>query len=63
MHALDMWKHYLLGMPFVLRTDHQSLKYFLMQTKLSDKKMRWANFLSQFKTFIIKTYSKILLNI
>ena len=48
LHALNTWKHYLLGTPFVLRTDHQSLKYFLTQTKLSDKQMRWANFLSQF---------------
>ena len=46
--ALDTWKHYLLGTPFVLRTDHQSLRYFMTQTKLSDKQMRWANFLSQF---------------
>ena len=52
MHALDTWKHYLLGSPFVLRTDHQSLKYFLTQTKLSDKQMRWANFLSQFNFHI-----------
>ena len=33
---------------FHLRLDHQSLRYFLTQTKLSDKQMRWANFLSQF---------------
>ena len=33
---------------FILCTDHQSLKYFMTQTKMSDKKMRWANFLSQF---------------
>ena len=44
MHALDTWKHYLLGTPFVLCTNHQSLKYFLTQTKLSDKQMRWAKF-------------------
>ena len=48
LHALSVWKHYLLGTPFILRTDHQSLKYFMTQTKLSDKQMRWANFLSQF---------------
>ena len=47
-HALDSWKHYLLGTPFIIRTDHQSIKYFMTQTKLSDKQMRWANFLSQF---------------
>ncbi|MCO5599979.1 hypothetical protein L7F22_054086 [Adiantum nelumboides] len=48
LHALDSWKHYLLWTPFILRTDHQSLKYFMTQTKLSDKQMRWANFLSRF---------------
>ena len=47
-HALDSWKHYLLGNPFIIRTDHQRIKYFMSQTKLSDKQMRWANFLSQF---------------
>ena len=52
LHALDSWKHYLLGTPFILQTDHQSLKYFMMQTKLSDKQMRWANFLSQFNFHI-----------
>ena len=51
-HALAMWKHYLLGTPFVLRTDYQSLKYFLTQTNLSDKQMRWANFFSQFNFHI-----------
>ena len=25
LHALDTWKHYLLGTPFILRTDHQIL--------------------------------------
>ena len=48
MHALESWKHYLLGNPFIIQTDHQSLKYFMTQTKLMDKKMRWANFISQF---------------
>ncbi|MCO5574932.1 hypothetical protein L7F22_028727 [Adiantum nelumboides] len=52
LHALDSWKHYLLGTPFILRMDHQSLKYFMTQTKLSDKQMRWANFLSRFKFHI-----------
>ncbi|MCO5568302.1 hypothetical protein L7F22_022001 [Adiantum nelumboides] len=51
MHALDSWRHYLLGTPFILSTDHQSLKYFLTQTKLSDKQTRWANFLFQFISF------------
>ena len=37
MHALDSWKHYLLGNPFIIRTNHQSLKYFMSQTKLSQQ--------------------------
>ncbi|MCO5575130.1 hypothetical protein L7F22_028927 [Adiantum nelumboides] len=52
LHALDSWKHYLLGTPFILQTDHQSLKYFMTQTKLFDKQMRWANFLSRFNFHI-----------
>ena len=47
-HALESWKHYLLGTTFVIYTDHQSIRYFLTQTKLSKKQMRWANFLSQY---------------
>ncbi|MCO5580733.1 hypothetical protein L7F22_034603 [Adiantum nelumboides] len=52
LHALDSWKHYLLETPFILRTDHQSLKYFMALTKLSNKQMRWANFLSRFNFHI-----------
>ncbi|MCO5568169.1 hypothetical protein L7F22_021865 [Adiantum nelumboides] len=52
LYALDSWKHYLLGTPFILRTFHQSLKYFMTQTKLFDKQMRWANFLSRFNFHI-----------
>lgn len=47
-HALSMWKHYLLGTIFVVQTNHQTLCYFLTQTKLSEKYMQWANFLSMF---------------
>ena len=62
LHALATWKHYLLGTPFILRTDNQSLKYFLTQTKLSDKQIRWANFLLQFHfhiTHIADKYNQV----
>ncbi|MCO5573172.1 hypothetical protein L7F22_026938 [Adiantum nelumboides] len=36
----------------ILQTDHQSLKYFMTQTKLSDKQIRWANFFSRFNFHI-----------
>jgi hypothetical protein len=29
MHAVDIWRPYLLGQRFQIKTDHQSLKYFL----------------------------------
>ena len=48
LHALHSWKHYLLGADFVVETDHQSLRYFLQQSKISEKQIRWANFLSMF---------------
>ena len=41
LHALSTWKHYLLGADFVVQTDHQTLRYFLTQAKLSEKHMRW----------------------
>lgn len=47
-HALSSWRHYFLGADFVVQIDHQTLRYFLTQTKLSEKHMRWANFLSMF---------------
>ncbi|KAH9299498.1 hypothetical protein KI387_031180, partial [Taxus chinensis] len=32
-HALQMWRHYLLGKPFELKTDHLGLKYIFTQPK------------------------------
>ena len=54
-HALTTWKHYLLGADFTVRIDHQSLRYFLTQTKISEKHMRWANMLSMYHFQIIPT--------
>ena len=51
-HALDAWKHYLLGTPFIILTNRQSIKYFITHTKLFDKQMRWENFISQFNFHI-----------
>ena len=57
-HALSSWKHYLLGADFVVQTDHQTLRYFLTQSKLSEKHMRWANFLSMFHFQIVHVEGK-----
>ncbi|MCO5583735.1 hypothetical protein L7F22_037649 [Adiantum nelumboides] len=57
-HALQSWKHYLLGTTFVIYIDHQSIRCFMTQTKLSEKQMRWANFLSQFHFHIAHVAGK-----
>jgi len=31
LHAIELWRPYLLGKHFQIKTDHQSLKYFLEQ--------------------------------
>ncbi|WP_271775091.1 RNase H-like domain-containing protein, partial [Bacillus licheniformis] len=31
LHAVDLWLPYLLGKHFQIKTDHQSLKYFMEQ--------------------------------
>jgi hypothetical protein len=42
MHALVKWKQYLLGMKFLVKTDHNSLKYFLTQKNLSSEQQKWV---------------------
>ena len=34
-HALKMWRHYLMGRIFVLRTDHCDMKYLFDQPTLN----------------------------
>ena len=58
LHALSSWKHYRLCTPFIIQMDHQSIRYFMTQTKLSNKQMRWANFLSQFYFHIAHIFGK-----
>ena len=47
-HALKMWRHYLLGMKFVLMTDHCGLRYMFDQPKLNAIQARWMALLSEF---------------
>ena len=47
-HALGMWRHYLMGRRFELMTDHCGLKYLFDQPTLNDRKMRWLEFLCEF---------------
>lgn len=47
-HCLRMWRHYLLGSQFVVKTDNVATSYFQGQKKLSPKQTRWQDFLVEF---------------
>jgi hypothetical protein len=47
-HALKMWRHYLLGRRFVLMTNHSGLRYMFDQPKLNVRQARWMALLSEF---------------
>ena len=53
--AVQKWRHYLVGKPFVIKTDQQSLKYLLDQRVGTRAQQRWItkllgyNFLVEYK--------------
>jgi hypothetical protein len=47
-HALKMWRHYLLGRKIVLMIDHCGLQYMFDQPKLNARQARWMALLSEF---------------
>ena len=47
-HPLKMWRHYLMGRRFELRTDHCGLKYLFDQPTLNARQARWLEFLCEF---------------
>jgi len=44
LHALKMWRHYLMGRKFELSTDHSDLKYSFEQQMLNARKTQWLEF-------------------
>ncbi|GKU97925.1 hypothetical protein SLEP1_g10998 [Rubroshorea leprosula] len=47
-HCLRVWRHYLLGSRFVIKTDNVAMNYFQRQKKLMPKQARWQDFLVEF---------------
>jgi hypothetical protein len=41
-HVVDLWHPYLLGQRFQIKTNHQSLKYFLEQCISSPEQKKWV---------------------
>jgi hypothetical protein len=48
MLALKLWRHYLVGQNFELKTDHQSLKHLFTQRGLNARQRRWSEFMSEY---------------
>ena len=43
MHALEKFWQYLVGNRFRVRTDHNSLRFFLEQKQLQERQQKWIN--------------------
>jgi len=48
-HALRIWRVYLLDKPFKVETDHKSLETILTQKTTNRRIARWFNELAEFK--------------
>ena len=47
--AFEEWKHYLLPLKFIARTDHNGLKYLKTQSQLNQRQWHWLAFFSEFQ--------------
>ncbi|KAL0456568.1 UNVERIFIED_CONTAM: Transposon Tf2-11 polyprotein [Sesamum latifolium] len=47
-HCLRLWRHYLLGSPFMVKTDNTAMSHFMTQLKLTSRQARWQELLSEF---------------
>jgi hypothetical protein len=48
-HALKIWRHYLLGNICHIYTDHKSLKYIFTQSELNMRQRRWLELIKDYK--------------
>jgi hypothetical protein len=47
-HALKIWRHYLMGKMCELYTDHKSLKYIFTQSNLNLRQRRWLKLIKNY---------------
>jgi hypothetical protein len=47
-HALKMWRHYLMGTHCNIFTDHKSLKYIFIQADLNMRQRRWLELIKDY---------------
>lgn len=48
MHALKIWRHYLLGNKVHIFMDHKSLKYIFTQSELNMRQQRWLELIKDY---------------
>jgi hypothetical protein len=47
-HALKIWRHYLLGNMYNIFTDYKSLKYIFTQSELTLRQRRWLELIKDY---------------
>ena len=47
-HALQIWRHYLIGNKCEIYTDHKSLKYIFTQSELNLRQRRWLELIKEY---------------
>ena len=47
-YALKVWRHYLIGQKFELKTDHCGLQHIFTQSDLNARQQRWPELLSEY---------------
>ena len=47
-HALKIWRHYLISNKCDIYTDHKSLKYFFTQSELNMRQRRWLELIKDY---------------
>ena len=52
MHALAKFRQYLVGNKFVVKTDHNSLRHFLTQKDLNERKQKWVSKIQDYDFYI-----------
>ncbi|WVZ51939.1 hypothetical protein U9M48_003036 [Paspalum notatum var. saurae] len=48
-HALKIWRHYLIGSKCDIYTDHKSLKYIFTQSELNMRQRRWLELIKDYE--------------
>ena len=52
MHDLVKFRQYLVGNKFVVKTDHNNLRYFLTQKDLNERKKKWVSKIQAFEFYV-----------